>query len=119
MPGFDGTGPGGRGPMTGGGRGYCTVTAGRSVVRPAAGFFRRGGGRGRRNMYYATGMPGWQRAAYGYPAYGGQYPYAAGVAAGEEKEALRAEAELLRQELSDIQSRIDALEKDGQRDENK
>ena len=23
MPGFDGTGPAGRGPMTGGGRGYC------------------------------------------------------------------------------------------------
>ena len=23
MPGFDGTGPSGRGPMTGGGRGYC------------------------------------------------------------------------------------------------
>ena len=25
MPGFDGTGPCGRGPMTGGGRGYCAV----------------------------------------------------------------------------------------------
>jgi len=24
MPGFDGTGPAGRGPMTGGGRGYCS-----------------------------------------------------------------------------------------------
>jgi hypothetical protein len=24
MPGFDGTGPAGRGPMTGGGRGWCT-----------------------------------------------------------------------------------------------
>jgi hypothetical protein len=25
MPGFDGTGPRGKGPMTGGGRGYCVV----------------------------------------------------------------------------------------------
>ena len=25
MPGFDGTGPRGRGPMTGGGRGFCVV----------------------------------------------------------------------------------------------
>ena len=25
MPGFDGTGPGGRGPMTGGGRGFCVM----------------------------------------------------------------------------------------------
>lgn len=27
MPGFDGTGPQGRGPMTGGGRGLCVVPA--------------------------------------------------------------------------------------------
>jgi hypothetical protein len=27
MPGFDGTGPGGQGPLTGGGRGYCVVAA--------------------------------------------------------------------------------------------
>ena len=28
MPGFDGTGPRGMGPMTGGGRGYCVVPLG-------------------------------------------------------------------------------------------
>ena len=28
MPGFDGTGPRGEGPMTGGGRGYCAAPAG-------------------------------------------------------------------------------------------
>ncbi len=27
MPGFDGTGPSGRGPMTGGGRGWCNPTS--------------------------------------------------------------------------------------------
>lgn len=28
MPGFDGSGPGGRAPMTGGGRGYCAIPIG-------------------------------------------------------------------------------------------
>ena len=109
MPGFDGTGPRGMGPMTGGGRGYCAVPAGRA---PAGGFFRRGGGgRGWRNRYYATGMPGWQKAAYGYPAYdGGSYPYSEPTA-DEEREMLKNEAEALKKELEDVQSRIQALEK--------
>ena len=70
MPGYDGTGPRGRGPMTGGGRGFCVVP-GSPAVR--GGFYGRGGrgrggGRGWRNWYYATGMTGWQREMYGYPA---------------------------------------------------
>lgn len=54
MPGLDGTGPFGQGPMTGGRRGCC------------AGAFpspRAGRGRGRRNRYCATSLTGWQRAA--------------------------------------------------------
>jgi hypothetical protein len=54
MPGRDGTGPMGYGPMTGGRRGFCCDAA----VPPG-----RGGGRGRRNQFYATGLTGWQRAA--------------------------------------------------------
>jgi len=54
MPGRDGTGPMGYGPMTGGRRGFCGDAA------PSPG---RGGGRGRRNQFYATGVTGWQRAA--------------------------------------------------------
>lgn len=54
MPGRDGTGPMGYGPMTGGRRGSCAGAA------PSSG---RGGGRGRRNQFYATGLTGWQRAA--------------------------------------------------------
>ena len=57
MPGFDGTGPAGRGSMTGGGRGYCTVnlkgqgeamdgSRGRGCGRGAGyGRFSHGGGR--------------------------------------------------------------------------
>ena len=108
MPGYDGTGPRGQGSMTGGGRGYCAVPAGRV---PTGRIFRRGGGRGWRNWYYATGMPGWQRGAYGYPAYGGgAYPYSEPTA-DEEKEMLRNEAEALKKELEDVQSRIGTLEK--------
>jgi len=69
MPGYDGRGPDGQGPLTGGGRGYCAVTLpdeangqaprgfaglfGRPIFgapnagRPALGLGRRGG-RGRR-----------------------------------------------------------------------
>jgi len=54
MPGRDGTGPTGHGPMTGGRRGFCGDAA------PLPG---RGGGRGQRNQFYATGLTGWQRAA--------------------------------------------------------
>lgn len=53
MPGRDGTGPTGHGPMTGGRRGFCG---------DATAFPSRGGGRGRRNQFYATGLTGWQRA---------------------------------------------------------
>jgi len=56
MPGRDGTGPTGHGPMTGGRRGFCGDAA------PSPG---RGGGRSRRNPCYATGLTGWPRAAQG------------------------------------------------------
>ncbi len=46
MPGFDGTGPGGMGAMTGGGRGFCAVTP--TMRRPFAprwnsGYYPAGG----------------------------------------------------------------------------
>ena len=65
MPGMDGTGPMGQGPMTGGRRGWCAtgaVGAGRGFGPGAAMGRGRGGGYGRRNQFYATGLTGWQRA---------------------------------------------------------
>lgn len=114
MPGYDGTGPRGTGPMTGGGRGYCAVPAGRTGVGTVEGRpWGRGGGRGWRNMYYATGMTGWQRAGLGYPAYGGRaYPNDPGFTAEEEKEMLKNEAEALKRELEEVQQRISLLEKE-------
>ena len=56
MPGFDGTGPLGRGAMTGGGRGNCVVKMGDDQpVRFGRGFRGRGlgMGRGRGNCFRA------------------------------------------------------------------
>jgi len=103
MPGFNGTGPRGEGPMTGGGRGYCAVPA--SEIAQSAGRFSGRGGRGCRNQYYATGFTGWQRAAIEYPAFV-QVPTGF-----HEMEILKNQAGLLKAELEDIQKRLVLLEK--------
>jgi hypothetical protein len=92
MPGFDGTGPRGQGPMTGGGRGYCVVPFGAAGRQSEKGsFYARRGGRGWRNCFYATGLPGWMRAQ-------------------NEKGMLEAQADFLKQQLEDTQARIKDLE---------
>jgi hypothetical protein len=117
MPGFDGTGPMGQGAMTGGGRGYCAVTLNSAGVRP---FGRRGsygrGGRGFRNCFYSTGFPGRVRGGYYYTAFGAQtdpylYPYGNEVTPKQEADILKNEAKALKEQLKDIQYRIETLEK--------
>ena len=104
MPGGDRTGPLGLGPMTGRAAGYCAGYSMPGFLNPwggrgFGGRGGRGGGRGWRHRFYATGWPGWQRAAYGYPAwevpmpYGPppQGPYAPAPSPEQEIEALEAE----------------------------
>jgi len=108
MPGLDGTGPLGMGPMTGRGMGYCTgymPAQGRWPFGRGAGrgaFCGRGRGRGWRNMYYATGLTGWQRAAVGYP------PVA--PSREQELEALKRQSEYLESSLEEVRKRIEELE---------
>lgn len=109
MPGFDGTGPIGQGPMTGGGRGYCAVNLSGSGVRPIGGrgFYRRGGGRGYRNCFYAIGLPGWMRAQKGMQAFGG---FGRSLTKEEELSMLKSQTEYLKDELDAVQARVQDLE---------
>lgn len=125
MPGGDGTGPAGMGPMTGRAAGYCAGYAVPGFMNPVPGrgFWGRGrgGGWGRRNWFYATGLTGWQRAAYGYPAFGGApyappyampyaAPYAPTAAPEQEMEMLKGQAEYFEDALDGIKKRIEELE---------
>ncbi len=128
MPGGDGTGPGGMGPMTGRAAGYCAGYPVPGYMNPVGGrgfgaFGRgrgggRGGGWGWRNQFYATGMTGWQRAGLGMPAYGAPagypapYPTPFAPAATEEQEldALKGQAEYFEDALEGIKKRIDELQ---------
>jgi len=129
MPFGDRTGPSGLGPRTGRGAGYCSGSSvpGYMNPLPGGGWFRFGrgrargwfgGGRGWRHRYWATGLPGWAREAYGYPPLGiypyvpppsGAYPYAPTTK--EEMDILKDQAEFLRKDLEEIQNRISTLEK--------
>ena len=91
MPGGDGAGPMGMGPMTGGGRGYCAVPVERTWNRSFAG---RSFGRGRRRG--CAGLPGWMR--FNQPQE-------------EDLETLKAYAGDIKQELANIEERIEALQK--------
>jgi len=131
MPRGDGTGPAGMGPMTGRGAGYCAGYGVPGFMNPMAGwgvgprggrgFFGRGGGRGRRNWFWATGLTGWQRASMGWPAYG--YP-AGGVppvqpyqpTAEQELAALRDQVKFMEESMKETQERIRELEKEAEKE---
>ena len=113
MPRGDRTGPFGMGPMTGRGLGYCAGFGMPGFANFAPGWgvgpwFGRGGGRGWRHWYFATGLPGWARV--GYPP-----AWAAGVSPWsptpeQEKAFLRSQAENLKAALADVEKRLADLE---------
>jgi hypothetical protein len=115
MPGGDRTGPAGLGSTTGRGAGYCAGYTVPGYMNPVWG--RGGGGRGfggggggwrHRHWYCATGVPGWQRAAQGWPAYAPPLPTTFGplVTKEQELEALKDQAKYFEQALDDLQNRI-------------
>lgn len=127
MPGGDGTGPAGMGPMTGRAAGYCAGYGMPGYMNPVGGRgfgafgYGRGGGRGgwgRRNRFYATGLTGWQRAGMGHPAYGAAVapaPYAAApiapvVTREQQLDALKGQAEYFEDALEGIRKQIEELQ---------
>ena len=102
MPGFDGTGPMGQGAMTGGGRGYCAVALNSVGGRPFGGrsFYGRSG-RGFRNCFYATGLPGWMRSQRVRQVF---------LSKDDELAELKSQADYIKGDLEAIQGRIQELE---------
>ncbi|MGD8213251.1 MAG: DUF5320 domain-containing protein [Desulfobacterales bacterium] len=116
MSGFDGTGPAGEGPMTGGGRGYCNSEAsfgfGRSGPRRGVGF-GYGRARGNRHVFWETGLPRWARRRSDWI---GQYrkPYPSRK---DEVRVLKEEAKALKEDLKAIEGRMSELEAEKKPDE--
>ena len=88
MPGFDGTGSRGMGPMAGGGRGFCSPW-----------------GSGLRQYAFP------RRAGYAFPRYGayGFRPFAPRVTREQELKFLKGQAEALRDELKELETEIGKL----------
>ncbi len=105
MPRRDGTGPQGMGSMTGRGAGRCVEnnTQGNLNPRGGAGFGGRmaghGCGRGRRNGFLATGLPGWMRFGGGG---------AAAQPGDAERDALQTQADALQRQLDAVKDRLNA-----------
>jgi hypothetical protein len=122
MPGFDGTGPQGQGPMTGGARGFCNPYSayrpvyggGYGMGRGFRGGFGGGFGRGRG---YGRGF-GWRGA---YQPYGAWYgpanaygtPYT--MKPEDELNILKNEASAIKNDLDEINRRIQEIETQSQK----
>lgn len=100
MPGFDATGPAGRGPMTGRRRGIRDVPGKRGYryYRYGAGY-----GHGWRHCFWASGVSGrgWWKLPYTYHS----------LTKEEEIELLKEEADALQSELKSIQGQIEEMSK--------
>ncbi len=132
MPGGDRTGPAGMGPMTGRGAGFCAGYNVPGFMNPVygrgmgyygggtgGGFGRgrgMGGGRGYRNMYYATGLPGWARYPFAPAGGAGVNPQMApGMSREHEIELLNQQSEYLSNALQEVKKRLDELEAESEK----
>jgi hypothetical protein len=105
----------GAGPRTGRGAGFCAGNEAPGYANagpgrgPGSGLGCRGGGRGWRHVYYATGVPGWVRGGYGYVP-------PAEPAPKQELAALKAQASELGNQLDALNKRIAEIVRSGPKD---
>jgi hypothetical protein len=123
MPGFDGTGPGGMGSMTGWGRGFCNPSRsayGRTpMFRPGYRGYGYGQGSAQGRGFRGGFGPGFGRGrGYGrgldprgaYPSMGRWYESSYAMNSGDELNMLKDEAGAMKKELDAINDRIKELE---------
>ena len=107
MPGRNGTGPRGQGPMTGRGAGFCAgngAGSGRQFgYGCGAGFGRRFGGSGRRGGGFGNGFGAGCGAGFGNGAFFPATP-------ADEKSVLAARKEFLQRELGALDARLSELD---------
>lgn len=132
MPGFDGTGPGGCGPGTGGGRGYCYPEAGQGNQQERGS--RRGQRWGQRGQRWGRGGQRWgrggQRWGQGQPGPGplpqefsppppGYAPRYEAITLEQEKEFLGTQIKNLDAKTNEIRMRLDEISQEQAREETK
>jgi hypothetical protein len=127
MPGFNGTGPAGMGPITGWGRGFCnpsrTAYDQTQLLRPGYRQYGYGQGFGRgfgQGRFFRCGFgPGFGRGRgyrrgfdprEAYPAPGRWYGESHAMSSQDELNMLKDEAGAMRKELDAINKRIQELE---------
>jgi hypothetical protein len=119
MPGFNGTGPMGRGPMTGGGRGYCTPSGrGSEQVANRGNLGGRGLGRGfGQGFGRKRSMEGWRPDrldGFAGPGNDNELQNQRSIHAGNisnEAESLRMEIEGLKNTLEGVRKSIAYLQR--------
>ena len=106
MPGGNGTGPAGMGPMTGRAAGFCAGYNMPGYGNPYLGRgFGRGAGRGWQNRFYAS-QPGWMQTEQMYP----QYIPVQQVTPEQQIDALKQQADFLQDQLGQINTQLQQLQ---------
>ncbi len=115
MPSGNGTGPAGMGPMTGRGAGFCAGFGAPGYANPVGGRgYGMGFGRGRgmgRGRGFGRGFA-WSGAAGPYPA---NVSFGPTVSAEQDLEGLKQQAEFMQNSLSQINERIEQIEKENEK----
>ena len=113
MPRGDRTGPGGMGPMTGRGLGYCAGDDMPGYMNPAPGRgFGGGWGAGWRwrHWRHGAGLPGW--AGFGYGPVAPVPPVYAAPTREQELDALKRQAEFFKSQMDAVNKRLSELEEE-------